>query len=143
MSVRRVPRWAVIVLLIVAVLLVLGLLWALVSYPELAAPIETVAVVVGTGFTAFAAWSAYKAARVSQGATIQSLRTERRALQVEKAKLVADNATHEHWSMVEKGYQPGSERDLQIDANLVAGRARLAEVDERLAAIAESLGDDG
>ncbi|KTS91719.1 hypothetical protein NS183_02880 [Microbacterium testaceum] len=104
---KRMPRWVVIVLLLLAVLLLAGLLWVLVSHPELAAPIETVAVVVGTGFTAFAAWSAYRAARVSQGATIQSLRTERRALQVERAKLVADNATHEHWSMVEKDYNPG------------------------------------
>lgn len=143
MTVRRMPRWAVIVLLILAVLLVLSLLWVLVSCPELAAPIETVAVVVGTGFTAFAAWAAYKAARVSQGATIQSLRTERRALQVERAKLVADNASHEHWGMVEKDYNRGSPRDLEIDANLAEGRARLEEVDERLAAIAESLGDNG
>lgn len=137
------PRWAVIVLLILAVLLVIALLWALVEHPELAAPIETVAVVVGTGFTAFAAWSAYKAARVSQGATIQSLRTERRALQVERAKLVADLATDEHWSKVAKSYVTGQPRDLQLDAKLVAGRARLEEVDKRLSAIAESLGDDG
>jgi hypothetical protein len=137
------PGWAVIVLPIAAVALVVGLLWLLIAHPELGGPIQTVAAVAGTGLTAFAAWSAYKAAQVSQGATIQSLRTERRALQVERAKLVADNATHEHWSMVEKGYQPGSARDLQIDANLVAGRARLEEVDERLSVIAEALGDDG
>ncbi len=140
---KRMPGWAVIVLPIAAVALIVGLLWLLIAHPELGAPIQTVAAVVGTGLTAFAAWSAYKAAQVSQGATIQSLRTERRALQVERAKLVADLATDEHWSKVAKGYEPGRPRDLQLDAKLVAGRARLEEVDERLAAIAETLGDGG
>lgn len=63
----------------VVVVATAGLLWLLIAYPQLSAPVEAVAVVLGTAFTAFAAYSALRAAQASRAASADTLRRERHA----------------------------------------------------------------
>lgn len=126
-------RWKVISLVAVASVVFVGLVLVGLKWPELAVPLESSAVVVGTGFTAFAAYSAWKAAQVSRSATQDALRRERAQLAADLTRVQADDAKDQHWLQVESGYGSGSPRESALKANIAEHEVRRDNIQARIA----------
>lgn len=128
-------RWKVFSLAAVAVAVFVGLVLVGIKWPDLVVPLESSAVVVGTGFTAFAAYSAWKAAQVSRATSHDALRRERAHLSAELSRLQADELRDQDWVRVERDYASGSAREAALNANLAEYQVRRGDIGARIAEI--------
>ncbi len=132
--------WLRVSAIAVAVVALGVLVWALVAIPSLAAPVEAAAVVLGTGFTAFAAYSAWQAARVSRAGTIDALRREREALIAERTRLEGQQTSLEAWRMVAVGKADYAGAG-KLTSDLAAAGSRIDQIAARLESIRAEIGD--